>query len=192
MKELQIVFLFLMTLLAGTAFGKEQYETDIIPTGSGDLTITFLGHGSLIFSFDGMTIAIDPYSKVADYTTLPKADLILITHEHGDHLDLGAIKAIRSDRTAVAANPAAANTAAPTFIADVHGTYVAQLVVSDPWVVSQPATVTISFENLKPVANAGTNLSVPVGVVAFLDGSGSRDANGDPLTYRWSLTAVPS
>jgi hypothetical protein len=37
MKELHIVFLFLMTLLAGTAFGKEQYEMDVIPTGSGDL-----------------------------------------------------------------------------------------------------------------------------------------------------------
>ncbi|MGB7631947.1 MAG: MBL fold metallo-hydrolase [Candidatus Deferrimicrobium sp.] len=108
MKELHVVFLLLMTLLAGTAFGKERYETDVIPTGSGDLTITFLGHGSLLLSFDGMTIAIDPYSKVADYTTLPKADIILVTHEHGDHLDLGAIKAIRSDRTVVAANPAAA------------------------------------------------------------------------------------
>jgi len=108
MKELHVVFLFLMPLLAGTAFGKERYETDVFPTGSSDLTITFLGHASLLFSFDGMTIAIDPYSKVADYTTLPKADIILVTHEHGDHLDLGGIKAIRSDRTLVAANPAAA------------------------------------------------------------------------------------
>jgi len=108
MKELHVVFLVLMTLLAGTAFGKERYETDVIPTGSGDLTVTFLGHGSLLLSFDGMTIAIDPYAKVADYTTFPKADIILVTHEHGDHLDLGAIKAIRSDRTVVAANPAAA------------------------------------------------------------------------------------
>lgn len=108
MKGLPVVVLFLMTLLAGTAFGKERHETDVIPTGGGGLTITFLGHGSLLLSFDGTTIAIDPYAKVADYTTLPKADIILVTHEHGDHLDLGAIKAIRSDRTVVAANPAAA------------------------------------------------------------------------------------
>jgi L-ascorbate metabolism protein UlaG (beta-lactamase superfamily) len=102
------VVLFLMTLLSGTAFGNERHETDVIPTGAGDLTITFLGHGSLLLSFDGATIAVDPYAKVADYTTLPKADIILVTHEHGDHLDLGAIKALRSDRTVVAANPAAA------------------------------------------------------------------------------------
>jgi L-ascorbate metabolism protein UlaG (beta-lactamase superfamily) len=109
MKGLHVVFLFLMTLSAGTAFGKDRYETDVIPTGAGDLTITFLGHASLLFSFDGTTIAIDPYSKMADYTTLPKADIILVTHGHGDHLDLEAIKAIRSDRTVVAANPAAAD-----------------------------------------------------------------------------------
>ena len=108
MKELQIALLFLMTLLAGTVFGKERHETDVIPTGRGDLTITFLGHGSLLLSFDGTVVAIDPYSKVADYATLPKADIILVTHEHGDHLDLGAINAIRSERTVVAANPAAA------------------------------------------------------------------------------------
>ena len=108
MKGLHVMFLFLMTLSVGTVFGKEQHETDVIPTKAGDLTITFLGHGSLLFSFGGMNIAIDPYGKVADYTTLPKADIILVTHEHGDHLDPVAIKAIRSDRTVVAANPAAA------------------------------------------------------------------------------------
>jgi L-ascorbate metabolism protein UlaG (beta-lactamase superfamily) len=108
MKSPHVVFLFLMTLLAGTAFGEERHETDVIPTGGGDLTVTFLGHGSLLFSFDGTTIAIDPYGKVADYDSLPKADILLVTHEHGDHLDPGAIQAVRSDRAVVAANPAAA------------------------------------------------------------------------------------
>jgi L-ascorbate metabolism protein UlaG (beta-lactamase superfamily) len=108
MKGLHFGFLFLMTLLAGTAFGEERHETDVIPTGAGDLTVTFLGHGSLLFSFEGMTIAVDPYGKVADYGTLPKADIILVTHEHGDHLDPGAIQVLRTDRTVVAANAAAA------------------------------------------------------------------------------------
>jgi L-ascorbate metabolism protein UlaG (beta-lactamase superfamily) len=108
MKNPHVVFLFLMTLLAGTAFGEERHETDVIPTGAGDLTVTFLGHGSLLFSFDGTIIAIDPYGKVADYGPLPRADIVLVTHEHGDHLDLGAIQSIRGDRTVVAANPAAA------------------------------------------------------------------------------------
>jgi L-ascorbate metabolism protein UlaG (beta-lactamase superfamily) len=109
MKALLVTFLFLaMTLSEGAASGKEPYERDVIPTNAGDLTITFLGHASLLFSFGGTTIAVDPYSKVADYTVLPKADIILVTHEHSDHLDLAAIAAIRTGRTVVAANPAAA------------------------------------------------------------------------------------
>ena len=85
-----------------------------------------------------------------------------------------------------------ASTATPTFIADVHGTYMAQLVVSDPWANSGPATVTISFVNVAPDVDPGANQSVPVDVVAFLDGSGSRDDNGDPLTYRWSFISKPA
>ena len=77
------------------------HETDVVRTSAGDLEITFLGHGSLLFGFDGKTIYVDPYSRVADYTKLPKADLVLITHEHQDHLDLDALGAIRTEATVV-------------------------------------------------------------------------------------------
>lgn len=80
----------------------------------------------------------------------------------------------------------------PTFVADVHGTYVVQLIVRDGWSQSAPAQVTISFENVKPVANAGLSQSTIVGHTVTLDGSGSHDANGDPLSYKWSFTAVPA
>jgi L-ascorbate metabolism protein UlaG (beta-lactamase superfamily) len=80
---------------------KEQYETDLIETSAGGLEITFLGHGTLMLTFDGKTIHIDPFGKVADYSKLPKADLILITHEHHDHLDLSALASIRTERTEV-------------------------------------------------------------------------------------------
>jgi hypothetical protein len=81
----------------------------------------------------------------------------------------------------------------PTFTPDIMGDYVVELVVKDPWVASAPDTVTISFNNVKPVANAGTNQSVVIGVPAvILDGSASSDADGDPLTYTWGLTAKPA
>lgn len=80
---------------------QNQFETDVLPTSEGDLEITFLGHGSLMMTFNAQVIYIDPFSRVADYAALPAADLILITHEHRDHLDPEAIAAVRTDETEI-------------------------------------------------------------------------------------------
>jgi L-ascorbate metabolism protein UlaG (beta-lactamase superfamily) len=80
---------------------QEQFEVDVIQTSAGDLEITFLGHGTLMLTFGGKRIHVDPFSRVADYAKLPKADVVLITHEHGDHLDLGALAHVRTDETQV-------------------------------------------------------------------------------------------
>ncbi len=80
---------------------QEQFETDVIQTSAGDLKITFLGHGTLMLTFNGWNIHVDPFSRVADYSKLPKADVILITHEHHDHLDLKALASVRTEKTEV-------------------------------------------------------------------------------------------
>jgi L-ascorbate metabolism protein UlaG (beta-lactamase superfamily) len=76
-----------------------KFETDVLPTTAGDLSITFLGHGSLLIVFKGMNIYVDVYGEVADYSKLPKADIIFLTHEHSDHLDPKALVSIRTEKT---------------------------------------------------------------------------------------------
>lgn len=78
---------------------EEYIKSDIYETSGGKLNVTLIGHGSLMFGYQGKVVYVDPYSKVADYTKLPKADLILLTHEHSDHLDTIAIDAIKKADT---------------------------------------------------------------------------------------------
>lgn len=69
--------------------------TDTFGQGATALCVALIGHASLLFEYEGKRIYIDPYSAVADYSKLPKADLILLTHEHPDHLDTKAIDQIK-------------------------------------------------------------------------------------------------
>ena len=77
------VLALLVPLSAVAAAAGPMLEKDTLPTSAGDLEITFVGHGSLFFTFGGKVIHVDPFGKLADYSTLPKADLVLITHAHG-------------------------------------------------------------------------------------------------------------
>jgi hypothetical protein len=92
-----------------------------------------------------------------------------------------------------AAALAGATLAKPTFTADVAGNYVAALTVNDGQVDSASSTVTLTaaVANAAPIANAGSAQSVVAGSGVTLNGSGSSDANGDALSYSWTLSSKP-
>lgn len=103
MNKTSSVFVFFMMCAVLLAVFNTNPDKDVIKTSKGDLGITFIGHGSLMFTFNKMVIHVDPVSQMADYSTLPKADLILITHEHGDHLDPKALALIKKETTKIIA-----------------------------------------------------------------------------------------
>jgi L-ascorbate metabolism protein UlaG (beta-lactamase superfamily) len=106
--ETLLAVAFLVLLCSLPADARDPFEKDVIRTSSGNLEITFIGHGSLMFSFGGRIVHVDPYSRLADYTVLPKADLVLLTHGHGDHLDPVALEKARFEKTMVVLTEACA------------------------------------------------------------------------------------
>ena len=84
----------------------QNFETDSFTTKNGkSLKITFFKHASLLIEYAGKKFFVDPVSDYADFTQQPKADYILITHEHHDHFDTKAIAAIETPDTKIIANP---------------------------------------------------------------------------------------
>ena len=99
-----------------------QYQSDIFATSSGDLEITFIGHGTLMFHHNGLVVHLDPWSEVGDYTVLPAADVVLLTHDHSDHLDPDALALVRRDDTVVVCPPKCAEALQDPVVMDVGDT----------------------------------------------------------------------
>jgi L-ascorbate metabolism protein UlaG (beta-lactamase superfamily) len=98
-KSIVIIMLAMLGSATGSAMNIPVQKPDTFTTNQGNLIIHFLGHGSLWFEFNHLIIYADPFSKVGNYPQLPKADVILVTHSHMDHMDTTAISAIRKVTT---------------------------------------------------------------------------------------------
>jgi len=82
----------------------------------------------------------------------------------------------------------------PTFTPDVDGTYELALMVYDgkEWSQSDLVIITANTSNAAPMADAGADQNVVVNTLVTLDGSASSDADGDQLTYSWSISSMPN
>lgn len=96
----------MITLLrTDVSSGIGDLKSDIYRLNDGnELGIVFIKHASLLLQYKGLNIYVDPVMLYADYSKMPKADLILVTHSHYDHLDPKAIGYIRTQNTLVIAN----------------------------------------------------------------------------------------
>ena len=93
---------------AGRTAGNSQADA-FKTSGGNEVVITAIKHASLRIQYDGLEIQVDPvaeYAPATDYSKFPKADVILVTHEHFDHFDRGAIAALKKEGTEIVANPA--------------------------------------------------------------------------------------
>lgn len=93
----------------GKPVATDAYEVDVFKTKSGR-TVKFhaLMHSCIRIEYDGREIEIDPVGKLrdrtVDYASMPKADYIFVTHEHGDHYDAAAIKLLSMEKTQLIMN----------------------------------------------------------------------------------------
>lgn len=74
-------------------------QADILASSAGDITITPVHHASLVLGFDGLTVYLDPVGNPDRYADLPRPDLVLLTHEHGDHLSPETLAALVGPQT---------------------------------------------------------------------------------------------
>lgn len=99
-----LLIILIPFIMVKNGLSQEYPSYDKIPVADGNVEIHFIGHGSLMFKVNGYVIHIDPVKSSGNYNFLPKADLILVTHEHYDHLDVGLINELKKDSTLVFTN----------------------------------------------------------------------------------------
>src|SRR5690348_9233929 len=84
-------------------------QVDALKTSRGELRLRPLYHGSVMLEFEGKVIHVDPWSQ-GDYTGVPQADLIVVTHTHADHLDRMIIDKLKKAGTIIVGPPAVIDT----------------------------------------------------------------------------------
>ncbi len=106
---MKIILILACSLFSLAALAHGATQEQVFSTSAGPVKITPLNHASTRIEAGGKTIYLDPAPPVK-FSGLPKADLILITDIHGDHMDLDAIKEVSGGKTDILAPPAVVKT----------------------------------------------------------------------------------
>ena len=77
-----IITILTSVLLVSFSSFSQEFQKDVIQTNAGDLEITFIGHGTLMFKYQDKIIHVDPWTRLADYSKMPKAPANLQTNDH--------------------------------------------------------------------------------------------------------------
>ncbi|WP_020527740.1 MBL fold metallo-hydrolase [Flexithrix dorotheae] len=85
---MKINLALLLLFLSSVTFGQQQATPDQIKTTKGDLVVQPITHGTVAFTWNKLTIFVDPYGGSAGFEGLNDPDIVLITDIHGDHLDV--------------------------------------------------------------------------------------------------------
>lgn len=101
-----IAGLGLTRLASGAVFAQTAPAGQSYATAGGEIVIYPVQHASFVMTVPDMVIYVDPVGEPSAYAGLPDADLILITHEHGDHFNADTLAALNRDSTRLITNPA--------------------------------------------------------------------------------------
>src|SRR6202040_1283262 len=104
-----VLLVSLLTLSRTLRADSSNHQADVIKTSQGELRITPIYHGSVMLEFGGKVIHVDPGSQ-GDYTGIPQADLIVISHTPQDHMDKAIIDKLKKPTTAMLTPPAVSDT----------------------------------------------------------------------------------
>ena len=189
----------------GTFSNPNSIRTTFTPTSTGDLilqlTVTDPNNSS---SSDTVVVTVVP-GPHPNNPPVANAGVDQVTVV-GNTVTLDGTKSFDPDGTslqylwAIVSKPSGSTSqisstsaSSPRFTPDRVGTYVIGLTVNDGIDSSTQDTVTIASvaSNQPPVANAGSDQTVTMGNTVQLNGTGSSDADGDPLTYRWAFSSKP-
>ena len=181
-------------VLSSTTISTTTFTPDI----SGNYVIQLVVNDGIVDSAADEVVVSStnsrPRANAGPDQTVPLAGTVTLNGAASNDPDGDAITFLWKLTSLPAGSKAALNDAtiiSPTFIADKRGTYAAQLLVNDGRLTSFPAMVNISTVNSVPVAVAGAAQTRLHGGTVVLNGAGSTDADGDPLTYQWALIARP-